>query len=116
MAYTENLKVYKLSYDMMIEIYKEISNFPKEYKYSLWEKIKEYTLEIVMNIYETNSIFDPEKRKQYLDKTIISAEKTKLLLRLSKDINILSLTKFASISIVIVDILRQLEWWKKSIK
>ncbi len=39
MAYTENLKVYKLSYDMMIEIYKEISNFPKEYKY-LYEKNK----------------------------------------------------------------------------
>ncbi len=115
MAHYEHLPIFKSSYDFMIELYKVISNFPKEYKYTIGEKLKLYSLELVTNIYEINSEKDYNiKKKIFLD-TIKISEKCKILIRISKDIQILSIKVFSKLSIQIVEISKQLEWWKKSL-
>lgn len=115
MAYYEHLAVYKSSYDFMIEIYKIVSNFPKEYKYSVWEKMKNHSLEIIIDIFELNSIREKNKRKEKVFYLISLVEKLKILIRLSKDLKILSLKQFSSLSEKNINILKQLEWWKNSI-
>jgi len=44
-----DLIVYKNSYDLLLLLYKLSSNFSREYKYSLGEKIKDEILEL--NLY-----------------------------------------------------------------
>ena len=43
----EHLPLYKSSYDLLIDLYGKIKNFPKEYKYSLGEQLKKYVLEVI---------------------------------------------------------------------
>lgn len=115
MAHYEHLPLFKSSYDFMIELYKCISNFPKEYKYTIGEKLKLYSLELVTNIYEINSEKDYVLKKKKFLETINITEKCKILIRVSKDIQILSIKLYSKLSIQIVEILKQLEWWKKSL-
>ncbi len=84
MAKYEHLSIFKQSYDLMIELYDEIKNFPKEYKYSLWEKLKNYSLDLVTNIYEINSLKNNEIKIRGILKTISLVEKIKILMRVSK--------------------------------
>ena len=91
MAHYEHLPLFKSSYDVLIELYDRKKDFPKEHKYTLWEKLKNYSLEIVVNIYEINSLRDNTVRLRGIIKTISLVEKCKILIRISKDINILSL-------------------------
>lgn len=113
MAQYEHLKVYKKSYELMIESYKLIKNYPREYKYTLWEKIKEMTLDLIMLIYEANSSTDLLKKREIIYTAIWEWEKIKMLLRVSKDVNILSLKKYTNVIVIVVEVLSQLEWWKK---
>ena len=115
MAQYEHLPIFKDSYDFMIDLYKYISNFPKEYKYSLWEKLKNYSLDIVIWIYEINSEMNKWIKKGIFFQVIKLLEKCKILVRISKDIKILSLDVFIKLSNKNINILKQLEWWKRSI-
>jgi len=114
MAQYEHLPVFKTAYDLMIEIYVRTKDFPKEYKYTIWEKLKNYSLDVVTYIFEINSTFDKNDKKNILNNTIKLVEKCKILLRISKDIKIISLKHFSNISIQILSLLKQLEWWKWS--
>ncbi|MBI5218130.1 MAG: four helix bundle protein [Bacteroidia bacterium] len=55
MATYDNLPVYKASYDLLVEIFQFVKNFSKEYKYTVGEKLKNETLEMIMNIFRANS-------------------------------------------------------------
>jgi uncharacterized membrane protein YbaN (DUF454 family) len=47
MAKYEHLLIFQKSYDLMVRIYQETHNFPREYKYSLGQKIKDVCLELL---------------------------------------------------------------------
>jgi hypothetical protein len=66
-------------------------------------------LDVVTYIFEINSTFDKNDKKNILNNTIKLVEKCKILLRVSKDIKILSLKHFSNISIQILSLLKQLE-------
>lgn len=54
MALFYELPVYKLGYDLLIAIYERTKLFTREYKYTLGEKLKNETLELLINIYKAN--------------------------------------------------------------
>jgi hypothetical protein len=56
MAISSSLKVYKDSYDLLLHLYQISTNFNKDFKYTLGEKIKNETLEILINIYYAGSL------------------------------------------------------------
>ncbi|HHN47997.1 MAG TPA: four helix bundle protein, partial [Bacteroidales bacterium] len=51
MAQYDTLPVYKLSYDLLLLVFAHCRQMTKEYKYTLGEKLKNETLELIMNIY-----------------------------------------------------------------
>jgi len=51
MALYNDLPVYKASYDLLVEIFQFVKNFNKEYKYTIGEKLKNETIEMIANIY-----------------------------------------------------------------
>ncbi len=91
MAQYEELPVYKATYDLLVEIFSFTKNFTKEYKYTVGEKLKNETIELITLIYRANSkqdkFFVLQEAREYI-------EVIRLLIRLMKDLQQISLKKF----------------------
>ena len=107
----DNLPVYKASYDLLIVIFQFSRNFTKEYKYTVGEKLKNETLEMIMNIYRANS---RNNKKELLQSARENVEVIRLLLRLIKDIKQINLKTFIRINKNIEDVSKQLAGWQKA--
>ena len=55
MALYSFLPVYKVSYDLLVDLFVFTKEFNKEYKYTVGESIKKETIEMIVNIYRANS-------------------------------------------------------------
>lgn len=105
MAQYDTLPVYKASFDLMLMVFEFCRHFRKEYKYTLGEKLKNETLEMIMNIYRANSKKD---KSQLLQNARENIEVVRLLFRLTKDMKLIPLNKFISINEKIENISEQL--------
>lgn len=45
------MQIYKLGYDVMLELHRLVSNLPREHKYSIGERIKSEALEVGLSAY-----------------------------------------------------------------
>jgi len=59
-AQYEHLPIYKQTYDLLLRIMTATKNFPREYKYTLGQKLKDEVIELVVLIYRANSVRDKE--------------------------------------------------------
>jgi len=110
----DNLPLYKTSYDLLLQVFETVKNFEKQYKYTLWDKIKNEIVDLIANIYRANSSFD--ERLKNIKKAREQVEVLKLYIRLCRDLRILSISKFADLSINIESLSKQLFSWEKSVK
>ena len=55
MSLYEELPVFKASYDLLLSIYNFTDNFTRKYKYSIGEKLKNETLEMLVLVFRANS-------------------------------------------------------------
>jgi len=113
MAQYDTLPVYKASYDLMLKVFEFCRHFRKEYKYTLGEKLKNETLEMIMNIYRANT---KREKSDLLQKARENIEVIRLLFRLTKDLKLIPLNKFIDINDKIENISKQLTGWQKSVK
>lgn len=111
MALYNDLPVYKSSYDLLIEIFQFVKNFNKEYKYTVGEKLKNETLEMIMNIYRANS---RAEKRGLIQSSRENIEVIRLLLRLTKDLKQIDLNKFVNINKKIEEVSKQLAGWQKA--
>ena len=107
----DNLPVYKTSYDLLVEIFKFVKTFSREYKYTLWESIKNETIKMITNIYKAN--WDFEKRKYNIFLARENIEVVRLYLRLTKDLKQIDLKTFMFLNLNIESISKQLSFWDK---
>jgi hypothetical protein len=111
MAMYDTLPVFKKSYDLTIEIYKMASCLSREYKYTIGEKLKNTSLELLLQIYNANSAV---KKEAHIDKCREKVETARLLIRLLCDLRQISIKKMAALNTLIESIGRQLTGWKRS--
>ena len=90
MALFSELPVYKLGYDLLIAIYDRTKLFNREHKYTLGEKLKNETLELLINIYKANKS-KQATRLQYIETARQNIEVVRLLLRVTKDLKIIGI-------------------------
>lgn len=109
----DNLPLYKTSYDLLLQIFEIVKKFEKQYKYTLWDKIKNEIIDLITSVYRANSSFD--ERLKNIKKAREQVEVLKLYLRLCKDLKILTLKNFVDLSLNIDSISKQLFSWEKSI-
>ncbi len=112
MVLVDNLPLYKSSYDLLIQTFKVVKAFTKEYKYSLWDKIKNEIIDLITSIYRANSSF--EDRLKNIKKAREQVEVLKLYFRVSKDLRIISLPNYADLALKIESLSKQLYNWEKS--
>lgn len=108
-----HLPVYKVSYDLLIEMFKTIKDFNREYKYTLGENIKKEAMEMITNIYRANSSFT---KKPYIEKSREKIETIRMFFRLARDLGQVSLKRFVDLNEKIESISKQLTAWERSQK
>ena len=84
-----NLPVFKITYDLNIDIFLIVKNFHREYKSTLGEKLKKFSLKLIVNIYKANR--DKTTKLKYILKAREVLEKIRLLVRIAVDMKILSI-------------------------
>jgi hypothetical protein len=111
MAIYSDLPIYKASYDLFVTIFEYTKNFTKEYKYTVGEKLKNETLEMMVNVYRANTRKDKTELLQTARENI---EVIRLLFRLLKDLKQIDVKKFVTITVQIENVSKQLAGWQKS--
>ena len=94
-----------------MEIFELAKQFKREYKYTVGEKLKNETLEMIMNIYRANT---RQIKKDTLQKAREHLEVVRLLMRLTKDMKQISINRFVDVNKKIENISKQLTGWQKS--
>ena len=112
MAQYKHLPIYKLTYDLLSEVTKQTRHYPKDFKYSLGAKIRDETVELVVFIYKANS--SREQRSNFVQLILERLQIIELLLRLSKDMQLLSITEFSALIVLTDNINRQASGWLRS--
>lgn len=105
------LPVYKITYDFLLAIFTFSKTFTREYKYTIWQELKNETISLMLDIYRANS--SRSKRTDLLESAREKLETIRLMLRLTKDLRQISLDEFVSLHEKIENISKQLVWWQK---
>lgn len=112
MALFTNLPVYKLGYDLLLAIYLCTKTFSREYKFSLGEKMKQESLDLLINVYKANKSRQ-ETRIGYIEQARKNVEVLRLILRITNDMNIIGSKKFVQLNVQIEGLSKQLTAWQK---
>lgn len=113
MGLYEELPVYKASYDLLLEIYRFVRNFSKEFKYTIGENLKTEGVELIKLIYLANS---RQEKVETIAQARERVEMLRLYLRLMKDMKQINIPRFVFINEKIEVVARQLVAWQKSQK
>ena len=109
----DELPVYKASYDLLLVIFQFTTNFTREYKFTLGERLKNEAIELIVLVFRANS-----KTSKYdiLQQAREQIEVLRLLIRLLKDLKQISLKSFIRINQQVENVSKQLTGWQKSEK
>jgi hypothetical protein len=113
MALYSQLPVYRASYDLLVSIFDFSRNFTREYKYTIGEKLKSETVDLITHIYRANS---RQEKRPVLQQARENVEVIRLYMRLLRDLQQVSIRQFVDISEKIEDVSRQLTGWQKSLR
>ena len=110
MALYFNLPVYKETYELLLMIFQYTTKLPKDYKYTLGERLKNEVTEVLVAIFEASQFKDKNKAVA-IQKALNSLEKCRLYIRILKDLNVWGVSKQATINQKIESISKQLTQW-----
>lgn len=114
MAKYQHLEIYQSTYELLFQGTKIVTQFPRDHKFTIGQKLKEEVLEVALLIYEINSENDKSKRVSLLNDLLKRTEKITILLRVSKDLGFLATKHYAELSELVVSIGKQAAGWKKA--
>ena len=86
-------------------------NFPREYKYTLGQKLKDEVIELVVLIYRANSVQD---RQRHISAILERVQVVQLMIRLAHDMQILPRRHYAALAEMTDTLARQAGGWLKS--
>ncbi len=110
MAQYQHLPIYKQTYDLLLRTMTATKDFPREYKYTLGQKIKDELIELVVMIYRANSARD---KARHIESILERVQAIQLMMRLSHDMRILPRRHYAALSEMTDNIARQAQGWLK---
>jgi len=108
MAQYKHLPVYKTTYELLKLVTEKTKHFPKDFKYSLGDKIRNEVIELVVFIYKANSVTD---KRIHLLQIIERLQVVEMLLLLCKDIHIINVKGYSDLAVLTDSIGRQVQGW-----
>ena len=109
MAKYKHLPIYKTTYDLLELVTAKIKDFPRDFKFTLGDKILNECISLVVSIYKANSL--REQREEHLTQILERIQVIELMLRLSKDLKLLNVTSFSEIVVLTDSLSRQAQGW-----
>ena len=110
MARYKHLPIYKTTYELLELVTRKTKNFPRDFKYSLGDKIRNECIELVVFIYKANST---PNRQQFLQQILEKIQVIELMLRLSKDLRLFNVDSFSETVVLTDSLARQTQGWLK---
>ena len=110
----EEIKILPVLYDFILWYSPKISGYSRKYKYTLGDRITSLMLDILEFIIEAK--YGAKKKAHFLRRTNLSLEKLRFLVRLSKDLQCISLKEYEYASQKINEIGRMVGSWEKHSK
>ncbi|MGG1923639.1 four helix bundle protein [Chryseobacterium sp. NRRL B-14798] len=108
MALYDQLPVYKVSYDLLLQLYQIYGRMHRDYKFTLGEKIKNESTELIINIYTANT---REAKTETLEKARKNIEVIRLLLHIYKDLKQISIQDFIAVPQKVESCSKQINAW-----
>ncbi len=104
----EELKVWRVAHELVLEIYKITKEFPKEEKYSLIDQIKRSSSSVAANIVEGNERKTRNEYVQFLFQAKGSCAETKYHLLLSRDLGYIDGDNYTKLNLKVVEVSKML--------
>lgn len=111
MAQYQHLPIYKLTYDILLRIMQITKNFPREYKYTLGQKLRDEIIDLVILIYRANSAKD---KTEFLSMIVGRVQLIQLLIRLCHDIRIMQRKHYVDLAEKTDSLARQAQGWLRA--
>lgn len=111
MAKYDTLPIYKAVYDFLLKILKFIAQFPREYKYTIGDKIQVAAVAIVIDIYRANQT---KEKIPHLKSLLENVQLVHLYLNIAYDYGIFPKKDIDTIKAMVEDISNQAQGWLKT--
>ncbi|MDD3288697.1 MAG: four helix bundle protein [Alphaproteobacteria bacterium] len=111
MAQYKHLPIYKGTYDLLLRVMVATKDFPREYKYTLGQKLKDEVMDLVLYIYRANNAPD---KAVYIGTILERIQIIEVMLRLSHDMHVLTRGHYAGMAEMTDSLARQAQGWLKS--
>lgn len=113
MAHYIELPVYKAAYDLLLLIFDFTHNLSREYKYTIGEKLKNSTTDLLTNIYRANRV---KEKAFHLESAREILELVRLYIRILFDTKQIGTKKYIFINESIEKVSKQLAGWHNSVE
>jgi hypothetical protein len=87
------------------------SDFPREYKFTMGQKIQEELVNLIVIIYRANSA---ENKEAHINLFLERLQVVELLIRLSHDLRLFSVKGYAGLVEMTESLAKQAQGWKKN--
>ncbi len=108
-----NLPVFKAMYDLILALFDAIRNIPKDFQYTLGERIKTESIALSELIHKANLTGDLEKRVQLIETACVKSETVRFLIRMCYDLHLWNLERHVDFNDKMESVVKQLNGWKK---
>jgi len=109
----EQLKIYKDTSELVKRVFIIVKNFPRDYKYTIGSRIQNTALDCIELIYKASRHKQKEKD---LDELVSSLDFLSYLIRISKDMNIVTERQYGIYIEKSIPCVKQASGWLKSTK
>ena len=109
MAQYKHLPIYKTTYELLEMVTRKTKDFPRDFKYSLGDKLRNECIELVIFIYKANTL--RQQRKEHLQQILERVQVIELMLRLSRDLRLFNVVAFSEIVLLTDSLARQAQGW-----
>lgn len=107
-----HLKIFKAIYAFCLELNTKMIKFPRYHRYTLGEKLSNFSLKACHGIYCANKKNTPESRARKIEEILEDVQYLFILLRLSYDLKALSKEAYLSLFSSLRDCESQLIAWQ----
>ena len=111
MAQIKHLPIYKTTYELLELVVRVTKDFPKDFKYTLGDKIRSEVIDLVVFIFKANAT--RQQRIENAGKIIERIQVIDLLIRLTKDLRLINVKQFSEIVFLSDSLGRQASGWIK---
>ncbi len=111
MAQYRHLPIYRLTYELLQRVMVVTKSFPREYKFTLGQKIKDEVVDIILLIYRANSATN---KANHIEILLERLQVVELLLRLCHDMKLMPVKSYAAVIEMTESLAKQAYGWRKS--